>query len=67
MKTAKYQPVTYKLAYRNYKYGKACAKQDKAKRQLMKAEDNYSRIIGEAMKQAIEEANTAHKLARKGN
>jgi hypothetical protein len=62
---AKFKPVAYKLAYRNYRYNKACEKRDKAKRQLNKAEDNYSRIVGEAIKQAIDNANIAHKQARK--
>ena len=56
--------IGYQLTYRDYKYRKADTKLDKARKQLNKAENTYDTVIGRAIKQAIENANTAHKLER---
>lgn len=56
--------IGYQLTYRNHKYRQADTKLDKARKQLNKTENNYSKVIGGAIKQAIENANTAHKLER---
>jgi inhibitor of KinA sporulation pathway (predicted exonuclease) len=58
--------IGYQLTYRDYKYKKADTKLDKARKQLNKAENTYGKVIGGAIKQALEDANKAHKL-RKGN
>ncbi len=58
--------IGHQLTYRDYKYRKADTKLDKARKQLNKAENAYGKVIGGAIKQALEDANKAHKL-RKGN
>ena len=56
--------IGYQLTYRDYKYRQADTKLDKARKQLNKAENTYGKVIGGAIKQAIENANTKHKLER---
>jgi hypothetical protein len=54
----------YHLAYRQHKYAKAHKRLKKIERQLDDAEYKYEEIIAEEMRQAMENANIAYKLAR---